>query len=125
MRYRVVGIRFVTSPPAMSHVELQPATSLLDRPHRPRHEGRNMVAHAARLRAPWGLVRPCRLSGLCAVSLPLAAIVIVLALRCGLALRLGLATRLGLAFVLGRAVGLRSRRIVGAFGGRNVLLFRR
>ena len=80
--------------------KLQRATSLLDRSHRPHHEGRNVVAHTARLRVPCGLVSPGGLRGLCAVSLPPAAIVVVLALGRGLALRLRLVMLLGLALML-------------------------
>ena len=123
MRYRGIWIRFATSRKAMLLTKLQRATSLLDRPHRPQHGSRNVVAHAARVRAPLGLVSPGGLRGLCAVSLPLAAIVVVLTMGRGLALRLWLAMRLGLAFVLAGAVRLRSRRILGAFSSSSVRLF--
>jgi hypothetical protein len=91
---------------AMLLTKLQRAISLLDRPHRPHHEGRNMVAHAARLLAPWGWLGPGVLRRFCAVCLPLAAIVVVLAMRCGLAL-LWLAVGLWLTMGLGRALVLR------------------
>lgn len=69
------------------------------------------------------MVRPCRLRGLCAVSLPLAAIVVVLALWRGLTMLLGMTLRLGLALMLGGPVRLRSWRILGTFSSRSVLLF--
>jgi hypothetical protein len=84
--------------------KLQRATSLLDRSHRSHHEGRNMVAHAARLLVPWGGLGPGVLRGLCAVRLPVSAIVVVLAMGRWLALRFWLTMGIGLALVLRRAV---------------------
>jgi len=110
MRYGDGRIRFVTLGEAMLLTKLQRATSLLDRSHRSHHEGRNMVAHAARLLAPWGGLGPGVLRGLCAVRLPVSAIVVVLAMGRWLALRFWLAMGLwltmgiGLALVLRRAV---------------------
>jgi hypothetical protein len=57
-----------------------------------------MVAHAARLQTPWG-VRPGGLRGLCTVSLPVAAIICMVARGLGLAFVLGLALRLGTGLV--------------------------
>src|SRR6476661_2287103 len=98
MRYGDGRIRFVTLGEAMLLTKLQRATSLLDRSHRSHHESRNMVAHAARLLAPWGGLGPGVLRGLCAVRLPVSAIVV------GLALRFWLTMGIGLALVLRRAV---------------------
>ena len=119
------GSLFATPDERRSKRKLQPKSSLLDGPDRPHHEGWNMVAHAARLRPPWGLVGPRGLWGLCAVSLPLAPIVVVLALWRGLTMRLGMTLRFGLALMLRGTVRFRSRRVLGTFGSRSLLLFRR
>lgn len=91
---------------AMLLTKLQRATSLLDRSHRSHHEGRNMVAHAARLLVPWGGLGPGVLRGLCAVRLPVSAIVVVLAMGRWLALRFWLAMGLGLAMGLWLTMGI-------------------